>query len=78
MMLETKRNKTMAPPKTRRELLKGYLGASFLTMGNESSAATPKTALLADPVFKKHDPGYGHPERPERYDAVVDALSTAG
>ena len=29
-------------------------------------------------VYRKHDPGSGHPERPERYDAVVDALSTAG
>ena len=68
----------MAPPTTRRELLKWYLGAPFLAMSNESSAATPNTALLADPVYKKHDPGSGHPERPERYDAVVDALSTAG
>jgi acetoin utilization deacetylase AcuC-like enzyme len=68
----------MAPPKTRRELLKWYMGASFLAMGNESSAATSNTAILADPVYKNHDPGSGHPERPERYDAVVDALSSAG
>src|SRR6202163_442142 len=68
----------MAPPKTRRELLKWYMSAPFLAMGKESSAATSHTAILADPVYKKHDPGWGHPERPERYDAVVDALSTAG
>ncbi len=36
------------------------------------------TALLADPVYKEHDPGAGHPERPERYDAVVRALDQAG
>jgi acetoin utilization deacetylase AcuC-like enzyme len=33
------------------------------------------TALLLDPVFKEHAPGSGHPECPERYDAVTAALS---
>ena len=33
------------------------------------------TALLLDPVFKQHSPGPGHPECPERYDAVTVALS---
>ena len=33
------------------------------------------TALLLDPVFKQHSPGPGHPECPERYDAVTAALS---
>lgn len=33
------------------------------------------TALLLDPVFKQHAPGPGHPECPERYDAVTAALS---
>ncbi|HLJ48000.1 MAG TPA: histone deacetylase [Bryobacteraceae bacterium] len=32
------------------------------------------TALLADPVYKEHYTGPGHPERPERFDAVVTAL----
>jgi len=36
------------------------------------------TALLADPIYKEHDPGPGHPERPERFDAVVRALDRAG
>jgi acetoin utilization deacetylase AcuC-like enzyme len=36
------------------------------------------TALLADPIYKQHDTGPGHPERPERYDAVVRALEQAG
>jgi len=36
------------------------------------------TALLADPVYKEHDTGQGHPERPERYDAVTHALDQAG
>src|SRR5437016_1461405 len=35
----------------------------------------PMTALLLDPVFKQHNPGSGHPECPERYDAVTAALS---
>ena len=33
------------------------------------------TAFLADPVSKRHDPGPGHPESPDRYDAVIKGLS---
>ncbi|HTQ53081.1 MAG TPA: histone deacetylase [Bryobacteraceae bacterium] len=36
------------------------------------------TALLADPVYKRHLPGPGHPERPARFDAVLSALAQAG
>jgi acetoin utilization deacetylase AcuC-like enzyme len=36
------------------------------------------TVLLADPVFKNHYTGPGHPERPERYDVVIHALTQAG
>jgi acetoin utilization deacetylase AcuC-like enzyme len=68
----------MAQPTTRRELLKWSMSAPFLAMGNESAAATLNTAILADPVYREHDPGRGHPERPERYDAVAEALSRAG
>jgi acetoin utilization deacetylase AcuC-like enzyme len=32
------------------------------------------TALLLDPVYKQHQTGPGHPERPERYDAVRSGL----
>ena len=32
------------------------------------------TALLLDPIFKNHITGGGHPECPERYDAVTAAL----
>jgi acetoin utilization deacetylase AcuC-like enzyme len=69
----------MAPPTTRRDLLKWSVSVPFLAMGEESIAAPPTTtAILADPVYKQHDPGAGHPERPERYDAVTQALSAAG
>lgn len=34
------------------------------------------TALVADPLYKTHDPGAGHPESPARYDAVMQALAT--
>lgn len=34
-----------------------------------------RTALLADPVSKQHDTGFGHPEKPERWDAAVAGLS---
>ena len=37
-----------------------------------------KCALLADPVCREHDTGRGHPESPRRFDAVVEALDTAG
>jgi acetoin utilization deacetylase AcuC-like enzyme len=30
-----------------------------------------RTALLADKISKTHDPGRGHPEQPERFDAAV-------
>jgi len=38
----------------------------------------PTTALLADPVFREHLAGREHPERPERFDAVVRGLRQAG
>ena len=41
-------------------------------------AAGSRTALLIDPVFKLHDTGPGHPERPERYDALTRAFDRAG
>jgi acetoin utilization deacetylase AcuC-like enzyme len=37
------------------------------------------TALLADPIYREHLVGRkGHPERPERFDAVVAGLRNAG
>jgi len=36
------------------------------------------TALIADPKCLRHDTGFGHPECPERFTAVHDALKTAG
>jgi acetoin utilization deacetylase AcuC-like enzyme len=71
----------MESPATRRDLLKWSLGTVLLAAADESaagSATSMNTALLADPVYKEHDPGPGHPERPERYDAVVRALDHAG
>lgn len=32
------------------------------------------TAIVHHPVFEKHDTGPGHPERPERYSVVMEAL----
>jgi acetoin utilization deacetylase AcuC-like enzyme len=39
---------------------------------------TLATAILADPVYKEHQTGRLHPERPERMDAVVHALEQDG
>jgi acetoin utilization deacetylase AcuC-like enzyme len=36
------------------------------------------TALLADPIYREHLVGRDHPECPERFDAVVQGLQTAG
>jgi acetoin utilization deacetylase AcuC-like enzyme len=63
---------------TRRDLLKWSLGGIVLASGEQMAAAPQKTALLADPIYKQHDPGPGHPERPERFDAVTQALERAG
>src|ERR1019366_2549510 len=40
--------------------------------------AEPATALLADPIFREHLAGREHPERPDRFDAVVRGLRQAG
>jgi acetoin utilization deacetylase AcuC-like enzyme len=39
---------------------------------------TVKTALMSDPVFREHLMGVPHPERPERFDAVMNALTSGG
>jgi acetoin utilization deacetylase AcuC-like enzyme len=36
------------------------------------------TALLADPIYKRHVPPGGHPEQPARFDAALFALDRAG
>ena len=38
----------------------------------------PGSALLADPIFREHLAGREHPERPERFDAVMRGLRQAG
>jgi acetoin utilization deacetylase AcuC-like enzyme len=42
------------------------------------NAADRSFALVLDDVFKRHDTGHGHPERPARYDAVSSAAEGAG
>ena len=34
------------------------------------------TALIHHPIYEKHDTGYGHPEMPERYRVVIDAIKS--
>ena len=64
---------------TRRDLLKYSVGTLMLPAAEVSSAATAdSSALLLDQVYREHDPGPGHPERPERYDAVTQAMNQAG
>jgi acetoin utilization deacetylase AcuC-like enzyme len=69
----------MRLPPSRRDVLLWPGAGLLLTKGTESVAATKfTTALLADPIYREHDPGAGHPERPERYDAVTQALQRGG
>ena len=37
-----------------------------------------KSVLLADPIFREHLAGTDQPERPERFDAVMEGLRSAG
>lgn len=36
------------------------------------------TALIHHPIYEKHDTGDGHPETPERYRVVIDAIKADG
>ncbi|HWW95773.1 MAG TPA: histone deacetylase, partial [Vicinamibacteria bacterium] len=38
----------------------------------------PRVALYDDPLFREHDAGLGHPERPARLDAVRKGIREAG
>ncbi|MGI8958695.1 MAG: histone deacetylase family protein [Bryobacteraceae bacterium] len=37
-----------------------------------------RTGIASDPAVKRHDPGPDHPERPQRYDAVMSRLESTG
>jgi acetoin utilization deacetylase AcuC-like enzyme len=39
---------------------------------------TVRVGLYDDPIFREHDSGHGHPERPERLDAARRGLREAG
>lgn len=43
-----------------------------------AGAPLPALAILHDPACVRHRPGPGHPESPERYGAVMGALTEAG
>jgi acetoin utilization deacetylase AcuC-like enzyme len=56
--------------------LQGSPGAAAADSPEPVSKKAP-TALLADAVFKEHHTGASHPERPERFDAVMKRLAAA-
>ncbi len=43
-----------------------------------SPAMASGTSILIDPIYREHLVGCDHPERPERFDAVVEGLQRAG
>ncbi len=58
--------------------LEGTPGAASAPADSPDSAPQkPPTALLADPLFKDHHTGPSHPERPERFDAVMGRLAAS-
>ena len=66
--------------KTRREVVKwlGSLPGTIMMANQAGAAGRNPTALLLDSLYKRHDPGPGHPEQPARYDAVTRAIEGAG
>jgi acetoin utilization deacetylase AcuC-like enzyme len=50
------------------------LSSAFDLAGVLSHNQGMKTAIVHHPVYAEHDTGEGHPERPERYGVVMDAL----
>ncbi|HZS51518.1 MAG TPA: histone deacetylase [Bryobacterales bacterium] len=64
----------------RRQFLQCAAGAVLFACRDGTIAApgSMKTALLADAIYKEHVTGPGHPERPERCDAVTEALHKGG
>ena len=46
----------------------------MLPVDQATGAGRRPTALLLDPIYRRHDPGEGHPEQPARYDAVTRAV----
>ncbi len=44
----------------------------------ESHAQTPGTGLVFDHAYRRHDPGPCHPESPDRYMALSEALRKSG
>ena len=38
----------------------------------------PVTAFFADPFLREHLEGHEHPDRPARFDAVMEGLKRAG
>lgn len=47
-------------------------------MGSMSHDAALPSGLVFDPLYARHDPGPGHPERPERYAALQAAFELDG
>jgi acetoin utilization deacetylase AcuC-like enzyme len=43
-----------------------------------SATGGPRVLLYDDPIFREHEAGLGHPERPERLDAVRSGLQESG
>ena len=48
------------------------------TSGGAAASGGGGTVFVYDPVYLKHKTGQGHPERPDRLSAVVNALTKSG
>jgi acetoin utilization deacetylase AcuC-like enzyme len=69
-----KRGPAVAVPSAKR----GKALADLPVVKSKASAAPQITGFGADPFCLKHDPGFGHPETPRRYELVILGLEEAG
>jgi acetoin utilization deacetylase AcuC-like enzyme len=71
---------------SRREFIEKTVSAALVMQGlntksladNTSLAKNLPTGIVYDAVYKRHITGIGHPENPNRCDAITNALSDAG
>jgi len=53
----------------------GLLGGALAEDSQMPSKKTARVGLVYSPVYKKHVPHLSHPERPQRLDAIMEALA---
>ncbi len=68
----------MAADGTSRRSLLAWFATEAAASQSTARRKNLDTAIVVDPIFKQHLTGEGHPERPDRYDAVTEAFRRQG